>query len=71
MALSLLEEVKADSALYVQKSVGNWLNDAAKTQPFWVLDICSKWCQQSKGLSATASICKRALRSLDKVHGEA
>lgn len=62
-ALPILDALKNDSEKYVQLSVGNWLNDAGKDHPLWVLELCERWRSESPSLN-TDKICKRALRRL-------
>lgn len=57
--LALLEPLRADPQRYVQDSVANWLNDAAKDRPDWVRAVLARW-----EADAARRILRRAARSL-------
>ena len=61
--LALLEPLRADREKYVQDAVGNWLNDAGKTQPDWVRSLTDRWLAESDS-AHTARIATRARRNL-------
>lgn len=60
-ARPILDPLAADDSRYVRDSVGNWLNDASKSQPEWVLQVCMEWEIENPG--GTAYVRRRALRS--------
>jgi 3-methyladenine DNA glycosylase AlkC len=66
LALPLLNPLFADTSRYVQLSVGNWLNDAGKTQPQWVTALCQQWLASVPKSSQhpTQAIVQRALRNI-------
>ncbi|WP_289058281.1 DNA alkylation repair protein [uncultured Flavobacterium sp.] len=65
LALKILDSLKSDSSKYVQNSVGNWLNDASKTRPDFVKNLCERWKRESP-VKETLYIIKKALRTIEK-----
>ena len=43
IGLPIIEALKTDADKYVQTSLGNWLNDAAKTKSAWVNNLLLQW----------------------------
>jgi 3-methyladenine DNA glycosylase AlkC len=60
----ILELLKRDTSIYVQKSVANNLNDITKDNPDLVLSLCEQW--QQDATQETQWIIKHACRSLVK-----
>ncbi len=59
----ILDRLRADSSLYVRKSVANHLNDHSKDNADWVFDRIGRW---DLGEPRTAWIVRHALRTLIK-----
>lgn len=65
LGVPILECLKSDSSRYVQNSVANWLNDASKSDPYFVIDLTKRWYDESK-TKETEYIIKRATRTIRK-----
>jgi 3-methyladenine DNA glycosylase AlkC len=60
--LPLLEALMLDESQYVRTSVGNWLNDASKSNPIWVQTLCQQW-RESHG-TQVERLCCQATRTI-------
>jgi 3-methyladenine DNA glycosylase AlkC len=58
--LPILEALRHDSERYVEDSLANWLNDAAKDRPDWVRDLLDQWAKDG----VATRLITRAGRSL-------
>ena len=65
LGLPILEPLKSDYSKYVRNSVGNWLNDASKTQSGFVRKLCRRRERESE-TKETKCIVKKALRTVGK-----
>lgn len=65
LALPILEPLKSDSSKYVRDSVGNWLNDASKSNPSFVKAVCNRW-EEESDTKETRYIIRKALRTIAK-----
>jgi 3-methyladenine DNA glycosylase AlkC len=63
LGLPLLKPLRAEPEKYVQDSVSNWLNDAAKSKPDWVRDLVEGWADGCDDRN-TLRICRRSVRSV-------
>jgi 3-methyladenine DNA glycosylase AlkC len=63
-SLTLLEQLRGDSSLYVRTSVANHLNDLSKLHPSLAVDTVSRWIEAD--VPHSAWVAKRALRGLVK-----
>lgn len=62
LGLSLLENLMTDPSVYVQNSVANWLNDAGKSRPDFLISFQQRWISNAN--KSTQYILKRGLRNL-------
>ncbi len=63
LGLPLLEPMRFEPTKYGQDSVANWLNDAAKDNPHWVMTLTEQWLAANPSRT-TQRIVKRGRRSI-------
>jgi len=63
LGMPVLEPLRSDVSKYVRDSVGNWLNDAAKTRPDFVKAVCARW-ETESDTKETKYIVRKAMRSI-------
>jgi 3-methyladenine DNA glycosylase AlkC len=63
LGLHLLESVRNDQHRYVQTAVANWLNDASKSRPDWVILLTDRWLSESES-PRVRWVVRRARRTL-------
>ncbi len=63
LGLSILSSLRNDEHRYVEDSVANWMNDAAKDNPDWVVAQLREW--KNEGVSKR--LITRASRSINKI----
>ncbi len=64
-AIKILDNLKSDEYKFVQKSVGNTMNDLSKSHPDMVIKTTDRWLNESDS-KETAWIVKHSLRSINK-----
>ncbi len=69
LAMHLLEPLADDPHPYVQDAVANWLNDASRSQPLWVAEVCREWSYRY-GSAGAQRIQRRALRTIRRAVAE-